>query len=645
MQINPLQALQFASQGQQVNSSLRARFWAFWSWLKNTVEARVNIFLLWLLLMVAWRLFWSFAWPTLQFTGPECKNVQNDCTECLTYTYYGANDCRWDETGQQCLEPMLANFTQTQGHTIVSAVGNCNGLASCPAALSGYVPFVCTGWAQFTFFLLIVYVFLWLLNAIQQARFERAVAKRALALAAKMSTLSRMEAKSKKAKEAVYVTCSRCGHKLATDTYPLCLACLYTRLHSAFHWLIVCFAPLLFYIWAVWDPRVDGNVTWVTLIAFIPLGYLLFILLLSFFAMRTVNGEDIAATAEEAAAIPADQLSLSTETQFAKLNEESRSLLQRLRGSDFLDAVLSNLEYAPDAPPPNPASPSPSPPTTQPAPAEQAGIGGFFNKMVGAIKATAEQLTSNAPQERIVEQEQILYIEEYNGLRFNGGGNPRKSRALWIEGLIMLVICWAVFLFGVVTGNAAVAPLVAKGRVVCLLIAATAFFVWATVQIMARTCLIITSRQAIILTRPVSFPYNFCGSPVLTARLPLEICSNAHITAYIQGTWWTPFCMNENPDPPLREGTVTFQVPTDYKGEMEACDYFTFDVPDCSALRLALDRVNLKVEAWDPPTGCCNVTQRMRGLGHIALVLLNILLVGSSVILPVSKLIVFHYHG
>jgi hypothetical protein len=104
--------------------------------------------------------------------------------------------------------------------------------------------------------LLIVYVFLWLLNAIQQARFERTVAKRALALASKMAYMSRMEAKSKKPKEAIYINCSRCGHKLATDTYPMCLACLYTKLHSGFHWLIVCFAPLLAYIWAVWDPRV-----------------------------------------------------------------------------------------------------------------------------------------------------------------------------------------------------------------------------------------------------------------------------------------------------------------------------------------------------------------------------------------------------
>jgi hypothetical protein len=353
---------------------------------------------------------------------------------------------------------------------------------------------------------------------------------------------------------------------------------------------------------------------------------LLFILLLSFFAMRTVNGEDIAATAEDVAQVHEGQLSLTTETQFAKLNDESRKWCQKLLGSDFLDALLSNIEYAPEAPA---VVEHPEPVAPQPDPNAGAGIGGFFNKMVSAIKTTAESLTNSAPQERLVTQEQIIWVEEYNGLRFNGGGNPRKSRALWIEGLIMLVICWIVFFAGVLTGNTADSTLSTKARVVCILITATAFFAWATLQVMGRTCLVITTRQAILLSRPVAFPYNLCGSPVLTARLPFEICSNASITAYIQGTWWTPFCMNDNPDPPLREGTITFQVPTDYKGEMEACDYMSFDIPDCTALRAALDRVDLKADAWDPPTGCCNVTQRMRGLGHIALVLLNILLLGS----------------
>jgi hypothetical protein len=150
MQINPLQALQFAAQGHQANSSIRARFWSFWAWLKNTVEARVNLFMIWMIILIAWRLFWSFAWPSIQFAGPECKDVQESCSACLTYTYYGANDCRWDDTEKACLTPVFGNFSLSQNHTMILNVAECDNM-SCPAGLSGYVPFVCNGFAQFTF--------------------------------------------------------------------------------------------------------------------------------------------------------------------------------------------------------------------------------------------------------------------------------------------------------------------------------------------------------------------------------------------------------------------------------------------------------------------------------------------------------------
>jgi hypothetical protein len=80
----------------------------------------------------------------------------------------------------------------------------------------------------------------------------------------------------------------------------------------------------------------------------IPPGYLLALLLLSFFAIRWAQTDEPTASGEEAVPIDHATDSIPADTnELTRLNVHSKTVLQQVGASDFVDAILSSTPLQP----------------------------------------------------------------------------------------------------------------------------------------------------------------------------------------------------------------------------------------------------------------------------------------------------------
>lgn len=200
----------------------------------------------------------------------------------------------------------------------------------------------------------------------------------------------------------------------------------------------------------------DTAFYYVLFIQVVPPGYLLALTLLSCWSMRSAQRDEPTAAGEEA--IPLDHAadSGSPDTnELTRLNNSSKAVLQNVGASDFVDAILSNIDYginaeqlaaraAAQAGQRPAAAPAPA---VQPAQSGAAGVfGGLvsgFNKVisstVSAVQTVAESAAntltfSDKPKE--VEQEEIIWALEFTGKRVDGGPWRKTFKVVWIQTII-----------------------------------------------------------------------------------------------------------------------------------------------------------------------------------------------------------------
>lgn len=139
-----------------------------------------------------------------------------------------------------------------------------------------------------------------------------------------------------------------------------------------------------------------------------------------------------------------------------------------------------------------------------------------------------------------------------------------------------------------------------RGRIVCFLFAAVFIIVWAFFKSFTRYCLVLTNKQVLLLSRPLSVPFCLWNNPVMVGRLPFSLITQVKLRALVSGTWWAPFCASGDGDGPLGPGYCEFCVATQYRGELESLEYMEFDLPDASEFKLALEKVGITTDTMDP---------------------------------------------